>query len=121
MYGGDTYKLAFDVNVIEVIQKEFGTVNEWISKTSLENGELNVSCIKYGFWAMTNEGINIDNEDQGLEKPNITLSKAGRIISSLGLENVALMISDLITKNFPSPKKNEAPSSKTKPKKKTQK
>ena len=87
-YRGKTYKMVFNLNVMEQIQEHFGTVDKWAEAMSTDNGrEPLAKDIIYGFWAMLNEGIDIDNEDKPENeqiKP-LTLRQVGRILTEVGM------------------------------------
>ena len=49
-YKGNTYKLVFNLNVMEIIQEEYESVERWGDITA--EGEGNAKAIKFGFAAM---------------------------------------------------------------------
>ena len=63
-YKGITYNLVFNLNVMEVIQDEYGTLDKWGELTDGSKGEPNAKAVVFGFTAMLNEGIDIDNEEK---------------------------------------------------------
>jgi hypothetical protein len=87
-YKGQELKLVFNLNVMETIQEEFGTLEKWGSMTDGESGEPNIKALKFGLMAMLNEGIDIENEENDEKKPFFTSKQVGRIITELGLENL---------------------------------
>ena len=89
-YKGNTYKLVFNLNVMEIIQEEYESVERWGDITA--EGEGNAKAIKFGFAAMINEGIDIDNEDNGTNIPHFTLPQVGRMLSEVGLDNVTNLL-----------------------------
>ena len=54
-YKGTTYNLVFDLNVMEEIQDEYGTLDEWGKLTDGSTGEPNAKAVIFGFTAMLNE------------------------------------------------------------------
>ena len=91
-YRGKTYKLVFNLNVMQEIQEHFGTVDKWADAMSTEGGrEPLAKDIIYGFTAMLNEGIDIYNEehDEEEKRPFFTEKQVGRIISEIGLLEAA--------------------------------
>lgn len=87
-YKGQELKLVFNLNVMETIQEEFGSLDKWGSMTDGEAGEPNIKALKFGLMAMLNEGIDIDNEDRDEKMPFFTSKQVGRIITEIGLENL---------------------------------
>ena len=91
---------------MEDIQNEFGSMGEWITQTTFESGEMNIKAVKYGFRVMTNEGISIENEEKGIDKPFISDRQAGRIMTELGMEKVGELLNEIVIKSSPDAKKN---------------
>lgn len=80
------YDAIFNLNVMEQIQEEYGSVKKWGELTDVKSGEPNAKAIIFGFWAMMNEAVDINNDEKGENSPNFTLKQVGRIISRAGLE-----------------------------------
>ena len=67
-YKNKEYRLAFNLNVMEQIQEEYGTLEKWGELTDgTVSGEPSAKAVIFGFAAMLNEGIEIDNEEKGEE------------------------------------------------------
>ncbi len=90
------YPAIFNLNVMEQIQEEYGTVGKWGSLTDAKSGEPNAKAIIFGFWAMINEAIDIDNDEKGENRPNLTLKQVGRIISRAGLQASAETLNNAV-------------------------
>lgn len=90
------YSAIFNLNVMEQIQEEYGSVQKWGALTDSKNGEPNAKAIIFGFWAMINEAIDIDNENNGENKPLLTIKQVGRLISSAGVENSAKTLNNAV-------------------------
>jgi len=103
-YKGTEYKVVFNLNVIEKIQEEYGSIEKWGEVTS--SGEGNAKAIKFGFWAMINEGIEITNEDTGENVKPLTLSQVGRILTDIGLENATELLHKTVVDSTKSEEKN---------------
>ena len=89
-YKEKEFKLVFDLNVMELIQEEYGSIEKWGAKCGpTKDSGPSIKAIKFGFAAMLNEGIDIDNEDNNLNEPHLTLNKVGRIISEIGINETA--------------------------------
>ena len=98
-YRGKTYKMVFNLNVMELIQDHFGTVDAWAEAMSQEDGkEPRAKDIIYGFWAMLNEGIDIDNETAlpHEKKEPLTLKQVGRILTEVGITGAAEQMKSLV-------------------------
>lgn len=109
-YKGESYALVFNLNVMEQIQEEYGSVEAWGNLTEAAD-EPDAKAIKYGLGAMINEGIEIYNEDNEgnddfRERKPFTLRQVGRIISEEGLLNVASKINKTVVESTKSDEKN---------------
>lgn len=113
-FGGDiqykdkTYGLMFNLNVMEIIQEEYGTVEKWGDLCeSGSNGEPDAKAILFGFREMLNEAIDIENEENGTDKQPLTLKQVGRIITELGLEGASEKLKETVIESSKSEEKNE--------------
>ncbi len=93
------YPLVFNLNVMEEIQEEYGSMNEWALRTSGGDKEPKIKDIKAGLLAMINEGIDILNDENGTKEPFITSKKLGRIIDEIGLEETINQIQKITLKS----------------------
>ena len=105
-YKGRDYKIVFNLNVMEVIQEEYETVNKWGELTDGKGGEVDVKALKFGFAAMLNEGIDIDNEDNGTNEPFLTLKQVGRMLSDIGANQVTEDMNEIVVESVKSDEKN---------------
>ena len=102
-----TYPLAYTLNVMQIIQEEYGTINKWGELTeSGKDGETDVKALKFGFMAMLNEGIDINNEDNGTNEPYLTPKQVGRILSGVGAAQVTEDINNVVIESVKSDEKN---------------
>lgn len=108
-YKGEEYELVFNLNVMEVIQEEYGSVEAWGDLVEAQ-AEPKAKDIKYGFTAMLNEGIDIYNEDHAcdgfIERPFFTDKQVGRIISEIGLLEAAKQLNKTVIDSTKSDEKN---------------
>ena len=96
-YKGKKYKLVFNLNVTEAIQDEYKSIDAWGSLTDGETtGEVNVKALIFGLMSMINEGIEIDNEDNGTNEPLLTHKQVGRIITDVGITQTAEQMNGLV-------------------------
>ena len=106
-YKGEKYVLVFNLNVMEAIQEEFGTIEKWGELTDGTAGEPDAKAIIFGFREMLNEGIDIENDEQGTDKPFLSLKKVGRIISEIGFDNATEALNETVIESTKSDEKNE--------------
>lgn len=105
-YKDRTYKLVFNLNVMEAIQEEYGSIDKWADLTDGATGEPNAKAVIFGFREMLNEGIDIDNEENGAELEPFTLKQVGRIITEVGLLNATKTLNDTVIESTKSEEKN---------------
>lgn len=88
-YKGKSYKLVFDLNVMEAIQDEYGSIEAWGKLTEPDDGgEPNIKALVFGAMEMINEGIDIDNDENGTDEKQLTHRKVARILTEVGLDIV---------------------------------
>ena len=102
----EKFPLAFTLNVMESIQNEYGTLSEW-SELIRNQKEPNIKALKFFITEAINEGIEIENEKSSEKRVPITSSKAGRIITEIGLKKVANTITKMITESMPHDEKSK--------------
>lgn len=105
-YKGTKYKIVFNLNVMEAIQDEYGTLEKWGELTDGAKGEPNVKAIIYGIREMLNEGIDIQNEEEGTDIKPLTLKQVGRLITAIGVEEVTSKMNDTVVESTKSTEKN---------------
>jgi hypothetical protein len=86
--------LVFNLNVMEEIQEKYGSLAKWGEITS-GNGEPNIKDLKTGFMAMMNEGIEIENEENGTNEPTLNEKQVGRIMSQVGIKELTKKIQEI--------------------------
>jgi len=106
LFKGEEYTLVFNLNVMEAIQEEYGSVAKW-GEMAFDTEEPKIKPLKFAFALMVNEGIEIENEDRGTARPLITVKQAGRMISEMGIEKAAETIGDLAVASAGDDSKNE--------------
>lgn len=103
---GVKYTLVFNLNVMEAIQEEYGTVEKWGSLTDGKSKEVNVKALIFGLTEMLNEGIEIENETSEVQRPLLTRKQVGRLISKMGIENATTKLNTAIIESTKSEEKN---------------
>lgn len=102
----EKFPLAFTLNIMEALQDEYGTLSEW-SELIRNQKEPNIKALKFFITEAINEGIDIENEKSSEKRVSITSSKAGRIITEIGLKKVANTITKMITESMPHDEKSK--------------
>ena len=93
---GKKYELIFDLNVLQDIQEEYGSIKRWGELTDGKSGETNIKALIYGFTKMLNEQIEINNENNGTNEPLYTEKQVGRIITKLGFSNATNVLNQAV-------------------------
>ena len=105
-YKDKEYKLVFNLNVMEEIQEEYKSLEEWGNLTDGQSGEPNAKAVIFGFTAMLNEGIDMDNEENGTDIKPLTLKQVGRIITEVGLLEATKTLNKTVVDSTQSDEKN---------------
>lgn len=103
-YKDREYKMVFDLNVMETIQEEYGSIEKWGELTGGE--EPNVKAVIFGFSAMLNEGIDIDNEDNGTNEEHLSHKKVGRMLTEIGFQEATKKLQETVVESTKSAEKN---------------
>lgn len=90
------YPAIFNLNVVEQIQEEYGTVQKWGALTDVKEGEPNAKALIFGFWAMINEAIDIENDERAEKQPLLTKKQVGRLLAKAGLEYSAKTLNSAV-------------------------
>ena len=104
----EKYPLAFTLNVMEIIQEKYGSIEAW-SKLIQRQGEPDIKALKFFITEAINEGIEIENEKTGEKRKGVTSKKAGRILTEIGLKQATKAVASVITDSIQTDKasKNE--------------
>ena len=107
-YKSKEYKLVFNLNVMEVIQDKYRTLENWgkLTDGAKNNGEPNAKAVIFGITAMLNEGIDIENEENGTEEKMLTKKQVGRMITEIGLKSSAQLMNGVVVDSTKSAEKN---------------
>lgn len=106
-YRDKTYTLVFNLNVMEAIQEEYGTIDKWGELTGAGDGEPNAKAVIFGFREMINEGIDIENEENGTDIKPLTLKQVGRIITEVGFQEATATLQGTVINSTQNEGKNE--------------
>ena len=105
-YKDKKYNLVFNLNVMEQIQDEYGTLDKWGALTDGSKGEPNAKAIIFGFMCMINEGIDIDNEENRTDEKPLTHKQVARILTEIGLKQATMQMNKTVIESTKSEEKN---------------
>ena len=115
-YKDEEYTFVFNLNVMEAIQEEYGTIDKWAELTDGNNGEPdandgnngepNAKALIFGMTEMLNEGILISNEDNGENRKLLTKRQVGRMLTDIGLQSVTKVMNKTIVESTKGEEKN---------------
>ena len=106
----EKYPLAFTLNVMEIIQEKYGSIETW-SELIQKQGEpdiwikkylqkvINIKALKFFITEAINEGLDIESEKTGEKRKLITPRKAGRILTEIGLKQATNTVASVITES----------------------
>lgn len=109
-YKGHDYSLAFNFNVMEEIQDEYGTIDHWAELTEGGKGkkknEPDAKAVIFGFTAMLNEGIEIENDENGTDIKPLTHKQVGRMMTAVGMNEMSSKMQNTIINSTDTNEKN---------------
>ena len=105
-YKDKDYPMVFNLNVMETIQEEYGSLEKWGNMTDGSEGEPNAKAVIFGFTEMINEGIDIENEQNGTDIKPLTQKQVGRIITEYGLIKATQQMNKAVVESTQSIEKN---------------
>ena len=105
-YKDKDYKLVFNLNVMERIQDEYKTLDAWGELTDGSKGEVNIKALVFGITEMINEGIDIDNDENGTNEPFVSHKKVARMLTEIGIERAAQNMNNIVIESTKDDSKN---------------
>lgn len=96
IYKEKEYKVVFNLNVMEAIQEEYGTIEKWTELTSGAEQEVNVKALKFGYTQMLNEALSIEADEKGEEFKPVTPTFVGRMLTDIGLDTMTKTLQDTV-------------------------
>lgn len=82
----EKFPFIYSLNVMEAIQKEYGSMKEWSELVEPKDGsEPSIGALLFFFKEAINEGIDIENEKNNDSRKFVNEKKVGRIISEVGM------------------------------------
>lgn len=91
---GKKIPLVFNLNVMEEIQEQYGSLDKW-GEITQGNGEPKIKDLKAGIIAMINEGIDIENYENGTNEPLMNLKQIGWLMSDVGIAEIVKKIQEI--------------------------
>lgn len=88
------YPIVFNLNVMEEIQEQYGSLDNWGKLTS-GDGEPKIKELKTGIMFMINEAIDIENEKNNTNDPMLTDRQVGRIMGEVGIDVIVKKIQEI--------------------------
>ena len=107
-YKDKEYKVVFNINVIQALQDEYGSFDKWtkLVQPVKEGVESDLKALTFAFKEALNEGIDIENEENGTDIKPLTLKQVGRIITELGIANANKKLQDVVIESTKDDEKN---------------
>lgn len=93
---GTEYPIVFNLNVMELIQEKYGTLEKWGELTDGKEREIDIKALKFGITEMINEGIDIEDENSEIKREFLSEKQVGRIITNIGMEKLATDIQQTV-------------------------
>ena len=103
---GVKHNLVFNLNVMEEIQQEYGTIQKWGELTDGKGGEVDIKALKFGLTSMLNEAIDIENETAEAKKEFFTTKQVGRLVTKLGVEEATKQLNKAVIESSKNDEKN---------------
>lgn len=103
---GKKYPMEFNLNAMEVIQEEYGTIDKWGELTEGIDGEPNIKALVFGLTAMINEGLEIEAEEKKKEFNPMTHKQVARLLTKVGLAEATKQLTTVVTESTKSDEKN---------------
>lgn len=105
-YKEKEYNVVFNLNVMQEIQEKYGTINKWADLTEGKGKEPDAKAIIFGFTAMLNEGLDIENEETGSTFKPLTEKQVGRILTEIGFNNANEIMQKTVIESTKTEQKN---------------
>lgn len=95
-FEGKKYEMILNLNVLNILQNKYGTVQKWAELTDKSKGEINIEALLFGYKEMLNEAIDISNEEKNENNPFFTEKQVGRLISKMGYDLATKRLNDAV-------------------------
>lgn len=106
-YNGKDIEYVFDLNVLQSIQEEYGSLSKWGELTDgSATSEPDAKAVIFGFTEMINEAVDMANDENGTNEPFYTRKQVGRILTEFGFANAVTAMNSTIAESTQSSEKN---------------
>ena len=105
-YKDKEYPTVFNLNVMEEIQRAYGTLEEWGKLTDGVRGEPDAKAVIFGFTCMINEALDMEADENGTEYKPLTHKQVGRLITEIGRDNATKELNNTVIESTQSTEKN---------------
>lgn len=96
-YKDKEYTVVFNLNVMQAIQDEYGSLGAWGDLTDgTVRGEPDAKAVIFGLREMINEGLDIEAEESGTQYVPLTLKQVGRILTEVGLSQATSLMNETV-------------------------
>lgn len=96
----EKYPYIYSLNVMSVIQSEYGSLAKWGDLVEPKDGsEPNLQALIVFFTEAINDGIDLENEKTKNNRPFVTKRQTGRILAEAGLEKVTTSLKNAVVGN----------------------
>lgn len=96
----EKYPYIYSLNVMSVIQNEYGSLAKWGNLVEPKDGsEANLQALIDFFTEAINDGIDLENEKTKNNRPFVTKRQTGRILAEAGLEKVTTSLKNAVVSN----------------------
>lgn len=107
-YKDREYKVVFNINVIQALQDKYGTFDKWtdLVQPKEKGKETDLNALRFAFTEALNEGIDIDNEDNGTDIKFLTEKQVGRMITEIGIADANKKLQEVVVESTKDDEKN---------------
>lgn len=107
-YKGQKYSIVFNINVIKALQEEYGSFDKWtdLVQPKKKDEETDLKALIFAFKEALNEGIDINNEENGTDIKFLTEKQVGRIITEVGTANANQKLQEVVIESTKPEEKN---------------
>nr|DAY77399.1 MAG TPA: hypothetical protein [Caudoviricetes sp.] len=96
----EKYPYIYSLNVMSVIQNEYGSLAKWGNLVEPKDGsEANLQALIDFFTEAINDGIDLENGKTKNNRPFVTKRQTGRILAEAGLEKVTTSLKNAVVSN----------------------
>lgn len=96
----EKYPYIYSLNVMSVIQNEYGSLAKWGNLVEPKDGsEANLQALIDFFTEAINDGIDLENEKTKNNRPFVTKRQTGRILAEVGFEKVTTSLKNAVVSN----------------------